>query len=91
MRLAKAARVKAADESGDDAGIVISHVPGNFFPSKKNKEKFSSENKHMTIDKSLFADDTTVLGGQEELDRGVRITKEYMAKLEERNNDDKEE
>ena len=45
----------------------------------------------MVVDKSLFADDTSVVENEKELGRGVEITEEVMAKFEERNNEDKEE
>ena len=40
---------------------------------------------------ALFADDTTPVGKKKELERGVQILKEEMGKLDERNNEDKEE
>ena len=43
------------------------------------------------LGKSLFADDTTILGNMEELQQGVETTKEVMGWFEERNNDNKEE
>ncbi len=39
----------------------------------------------------LFADDTSIAGKRKELENGVRITKEAMAKFEERNNENNEE
>ena len=43
------------------------------------------------MDLSLFADDTTIVGDEEELEDGVAATKKVMGEFEERNNDDKEE
>ena len=45
----------------------------------------------MKLYKALFADDTTEIGEKKELDIGVKVTKEVMARLEERNNENMEE
>ena len=91
MRVAKKEREKKAREEGNVAGIVFKWVPGSSFPSEKTWEKTNSEAVEVKIDKSLFADDTTILGNKKELDRGVEVTKEVMTRFEEKNNDDKEE
>ena len=71
--------------------MVIKWVPGSSFPSAKSWEKSNSEAVEVRIPKSLFADDTTIVGNVEELQDGVNITKEVMGSFEERNNDGKEE
>ena len=71
--------------------IIIKWVPGSAFPNERTWEKCNSEAIEVVVDKSLFADDTSVVGNEKELGRGVEITKEVMAKFEERNNEDKEE
>ena len=92
MRIAAKKRKKRAEEKGQVAGVVVKWVPGSAFPSEKGWEKSdNSEAIAVIIDKSLFADDTTVVGNKEELESGVQTTKEVMNQFEERNNDDKEE
>ena len=92
MRIAKAERERKAAEDGRVAGIVMKWVPGSAFPSEKTWEKKEcTEAKAVVVEKSLFADDTTAVGEKEELEVGIRITKEVMGRFEERNNDNKEE
>ena len=66
-------------------------VPGSALPSEKTWEKCNSEAIRVSLLLSLFADDTTVVGVGEELERGVAKVKEVMGRFEEKNNDDKEE
>ena len=91
MRLATKERKRKAAEDDLEVGLNFNWVPGNSFPNEARWEKKNSEAKRVKIDKGLFADDTTKIGKQKELEQGVNITKEVMASLEERNNDDKEE
>ena len=42
------------------------------------------------LEKSLFADNMTAVGDKEELEVGIEVTKEVMARFEERNNDGKD-
>ena len=91
MRVARKERLKLAEETGKVAGVVFKWVPGSAFPSAPLWEKTNSEAVEVKIDKSLFADDTTILGNAEELQQGVDKTKEVMGRFEERNNDSKEE
>ena len=58
---------------------------------KETWERANSEAVEVCIEKSLFADDTTILGNKAEIDGGVEVTKKVMASFEERNNDGKEE
>ena len=83
-------RAEAA-EHNEAAGISISFVAGSDFPSTSKWEKKNSENQVRLVDKSLFADDTTPTGKKKELDRGIEIIKREMNRVEEANNDDKEE
>ena len=91
MRIATKNRKRKAEEMNTEMGLVFKWIPGSFFPNTDKMERMNSEAKRVKIDKGLFADDTSKLGKQKELEEGVRITKEAMARLEERNNDDKEE
>ena len=91
MRTAAIKRRAAAAENNETAGISFSFVAGSDFPSTKNWEKKCSENQTRIIDKSLFADDTTPTGKKKELDRGIDIIKNEMSRVEEANNEDKEE
>ena len=91
MRVAPKERKRKAEELDLEVGLNFKWVPGSSFPSINGWEKPNSEAKRLKIDKALFADDTTKVGKKKELDIGVRVTKEVMARLEERNNEDKEE
>ena len=91
MRIATKERREKAEAEGQTAGIVYKWVPGSNFPAEKTWEKTCSEAVAIIIEKSLFADDTTVVGDKKELEEGVSTTKEVMSRFEERNNDDKEE
>ena len=73
------------------AGFVFKWVPGSSFPIEKTWEKRNSEAIEVVLEKSLFADDTTIVGSKAEIGRGVEKTKEVMDRFEEKNNDDKEE
>ena len=91
MRVAKIEREKRALEMGLDVGVVYRWVPGSAFPSESGWEKDNSDAIEVVIDKSLFADDTSVVGYMDELEYGVQATKDVMGWFEERNNDGKEE
>ena len=72
-------------------GVSVMWVPGSSLPGKRLWEKSNSEAIEVVVDLSLFADDTTVVGDEDELEDGVAATKRVMSRFEERNNDDKEE
>ena len=92
MRIASIQRKNSAiQNTGEEPGVTFSYVPGSNLPSGKAWEKANSENKKARIDNQLFADDTTGLGRKREIDEGIMIVKQNMAKVEEKNNDDKEE
>ena len=73
------------------AGVVFRWVPGSSFPSPQGWEDDNSDAIDVVVEKSLFADDTTVVGYVDELEEGVQVVKEVMGWFEERNNDNKEE
>ena len=89
--MAKKERLKLGEETGKEVGLTYKWVPGSSFPSLKTWEKENSEAVKIKVEKSLFADDTTLVGNKGEIDQGVEKTKEVMGWFEERNNDDKEE
>ena len=92
MRIATKKRKLNAEAMGEEMGLSYKWVPGSSFPNEKRWETSqNSEAKRIRIDKGLFADDTTKIGKKRELEEGLRITKEVMNSLEERNNDEKEE
>ena len=72
-------------------GVEWKWVPGSSFAGNKVWEKGGTETAEEEIDSALFADDTSVIGKEDEIDEDVRITKEVMGNWEERNSDDKEE
>ena len=84
-------RKRKAEELDLDVGLSFKLVPGSSFTSINGWEKPNSEAKRLKLDKALFADDTTKIGKKKELDIGVRVTKEVMARLEEGNNEDMKE
>ena len=83
-------RAKAVQD-GREMGLCFKWVPGSAIPGKRLWEKAHSEAVEVWVDLSLFADDTTVVGDEEELEEGVEEIKRVMSQFEERNNDDKEE
>ena len=91
VRVAEAERKEAAEASGSRVGLCYSWVPGSALPGERLWEKEHSEAVEVWVDISLFADDTTVVGDEEELERGVEAMKRVMGEFEERNNDGKEE
>lgn len=93
MRNATKARKRKALEifGNDEIGVAFNWRPGNKFPNMGTWESFNSEAVTVTVDKSLFADDTTPAGKKKEMRYGLEIMKEEMGEYEERNNDDKEE
>ena len=91
MRVAVEERLEEARRRTEEAGVGIHWVPGSAFPSSTTWEKHNSEAIKVQLLLSLFADDTTLVGKGEELERGVEKTKQVMSWFEERNNDDKEE
>ena len=91
MRMARKVRKRKAEELGLDMGLSYNWVPGSSLPSVNSWEKYNSEAKRVKIDNALFADDTTVVGKKKEVDEGIKVIKDVMKRLEEKNNEDKEE
>ena len=91
MRSATKARKRKAEEMNEAMGIAYKWVPSSGFPGESTRERNNSDAKKIYIDKSLFADDTTVTGKKKELVEGLKVVKEEMTRFEEKNNDDKEE
>ena len=91
MRVAVEERKEEAERNGREVGVCYKWVPGSALPGERLWEKENSEAVEVWIDSSLFADDTTMVGDEEELEEGVEVTKRVMGSFEERNNDDKEE
>jgi hypothetical protein len=91
MIIAEKERKEAARLNGVEAGIEWKYNPSGGLPGLKMWEKYNSETRSHYILTSLFADDTTIIGNREELEQGNGITKEVMARFEEKNNAIKEE
>ena len=87
MRVAVEERRVEAERKGKEVGVCFSWVPGSALPGEKLWEKRHSEAVEVWMDLSLFADDTTIVGDEEELEDGVAATKKVMGDFEERNND----
>ena len=66
-------------------------MPGHSHPPTNVKNTFNSEAKNATITMSLFADDTTIIGMNDEIDEGKQIIQKVMGEFEERTNESKEE
>lgn len=91
MRQGEEARRHEAAEAGMETGLEWHWLPGGGFPGQKLWEKYNSEAQSMRISSLLFADDTTMVGTEEELRGGVAAVKRVMGEFEEKNNEDKEE
>lgn len=91
MRRAAEARTSDAESEGVEAGLEWHWLPGGGFPGQNLWEKYNSEAKAARIDTLLFADDTTLVGIENELKTGAEKVKRVMTEFEERNNEDKEE
>ena len=66
-------------------------MPGHSLPPKNVKNTFNSAAKNTTLTMSLFADDTTIIGMNDEIDEGKQIIQKIMGEFEERTNESKEE
>ena len=84
-------RKKVAEICGKEVGVCFRWVPGSALPGQKLWEKVHSEAVEVWMDLSLFADDTTAVGDEDQLEEGVETIKKVMSQYEEKNNDDKEE
>ena len=90
MDTAERRRGEIAGEGRREVGIPGHCVPGSRLPGKL-WEKFNSEARSHHFTSSLFADDTTLLGEEKEMQAAVRKIKETMEEFEEKNNSSKEE
>ena len=66
-------------------------MTGHSLPPKHLKNSFNSEASSTRLEMSLFADETTGIGTQEEITEGKKIIEKVMRQLEELTNVDKEE
>ena len=91
IRVAEKKRTCEAEKNNKKVGIEWSFMPGHSLPPKNVKNTFNSEAKNATLTMSLFADDTTIIGMNDEIDEGKQITQKIMGEFEERTNESKEE
>ena len=90
IRIAESKREEAARENGKQCGIRWSYLPGNRFPpQRRGQQNSDASQKIFTL--SLFADDTTVIGHNDEVEEGKRIVERCLLEFEEQTNLDKEE
>ena len=90
IRIAERKREEAAGENGKQCGIRWSYLPGNRFPpQRRGQQNSDASQKIFTL--SLFADDTTVIGHNDEVEEGKRIVERCLLEFEEQTNLDKEE
>ena len=87
MRRAGQARAAVSE----NVGIEWKWMPGSTFAGNSTWEEGSSETMSVRISELLFADDTTIVGTKDEIERGVREVKRVMGMFEERSNEAKEE
>ena len=90
MRRAAEKRRETATELGMKVGLEWMWIPGNSFPPR-NVNKPNSNARKFTIEDSLFADDTTLVGNRREMAFGKEVIKREMRKYEEICHDGKEE
>ena len=91
MRVATEMRKEKANEKGLDVGIRWSYVHGNSPPPPLHKKyTFNSEAKRTNFDLSLFADDTTIIGSNQEIAMGKEVIEEVMGNFEEQTNKSKD-
>ena len=56
-------------------------MPGGSFAGVRTWERGSAEAKSVNLTSALFADDTTIVGMSDEIERGVRSVKGVMSKI----------
>ena len=91
MRIADKQRKEEARERDREVGVGWRYMTGHSLPPKHLKNSFNSEASSTRLEMSLFADDTTVIGTQEEITEGKKIIEKVMRQFEELTNVDKEE
>ena len=85
------AREARAAVWGSEVGVEWRWIPSSSFWGTGTWERNGSEVKEVRFRELLFADDTTIVGTNEEMDGGVNALKEVIGKFEERSNDQKED
>ena len=78
-------------EQGGDVGVPWRWVPGGSFAGGRVWERGGAECRSVRLRCALFADDTTVVGMSDEIERGTNGMKSVMGNWEESINEDKEE
>ena len=56
-------------------------MPGYSFPSTNVKDTLNSEAKNVKLTMSLFANDTTIIGMNDEIEEGKQIIQKVMGSL----------
>ena len=91
MRIADKQRKEEARERDREVGVGWRYMTGHSLPPKHLKNSFNLEASSTRLEMSLLADDTTVIGTQEEITDGKKIIEKVMKQFEEVMNVDKEE
>ena len=91
MRIADKQRKEEARERDQEVGVGWRYMTSHSLPPKHLKNSFNSEASSARLDISLFADDTTFIGTQKEIQEGKKIIENVMKQFEELTNVDKEE
>ena len=91
MKIADKQRKEEATERDREVGVGWRYMTGHSFPPKYLKNRCNSEASSTRLEMSLFADDTTVIGTQEEITDGRKIIEKAMKQFEEVTNVDKKE
>jgi len=84
MRVATEMRKENANEKGLAEGIRWSYMPGNSLPPVHKEYTFNSEAKRTNSDLSLFADDTSIIGSNQEIAMGREIIEAVMGNFEDK-------
>ena len=91
IRDAEKERACETEKSNKKVGIERSFMLGHSLPLKNVKNTFNSEAMNTIITMSFFADDTTIIGMNDEIDEGKQIIQKVMGEFEERTNESNEE
>ena len=78
IRVAEKERAGETEKRSKKIGIEWSFMPGHSFPPKNAKSTFNSEAKNATLTRSLFADDTTIIGMRDEIEEGKQIIEKVI-------------
>ena len=82
MRIADKQRKEEARERDREVGVGWRYMTGHSLPPKHLKNSFNSEASSTRLEMSLFVDDTTVIGTQEEIADGKKIIEKVMKQFE---------